>query len=198
MPLDKPSEQKFAPTSPLKENWAAMIFMLCLLLAAGVTASFVGYRVKKADWDRKAQLLAAYEALGGSFETLMAPSKTIMRPPLSPEQLTFVAAYQTNQRAREYGVFTIIQSSTREDLALAVSSLAEIGAVEASRTIEDTIRELDTSPNSDPKTNQAAQRYARQYGRPMGRETEAKLFRYLELNRGKIASTDREASALRE
>jgi hypothetical protein len=189
MPIESTSTSSATRYSPLKDNWSAVVFMLCLLLAAGITATIVGYRVKKADWDRKGQLLATYKALGGSFETLMDPSKTILTPQLSNEQRTFVVAYEINQRAREYGVFTVIDNSSRENLALAVSSLAGIGAFEASRTLDDTIKALDGAPHAADRTaNVEAQRYARQYGRPMSRETEAKLFKYLLLNRKMIAA----------
>jgi hypothetical protein len=160
---------------------------LCLLAAAGVTATVVGYRVKKADWDRKKQLLATYEALGGSFETLMTPSKSVLTPEQSDTQRTFASVYETNQRAREYGVFSVIDSSSAEHLTVAITSLAQIGANEASRTLEDTRKALQAAAPDTPRSaNTQAQKFARQYGRPMARETEAKLFRYLDTNRATI------------
>jgi hypothetical protein len=174
-------------SSPLKENWSGVAFLLALLLAAGITATVVGYRVKKADWDRKAQLLATYEALGGSFEGLLTPSQTVLNLPLSPEQRTFAAIYEVNQRARDYGVLTVIDNSSRENVKFAITSLEEIGATEASRTFEDTLRALDEAPSgTDRASNTEALRRARQYGRPMSRDTEAKLFKYLDQNRSKV------------
>jgi hypothetical protein len=156
-------------------------------LAAGITATVVGYRVKKADWDRKAQLLTTYEALGGTFETLVTPSQTILGHDLSREQRTFAAAYEINQRARDYGVLTFIDKSSPENVRLTVSSLAEIGAIEASRTLEDTLKALEAAPpGTERADNPEALRRARQYGRPMARDTEAKLFKYLDQNRQQI------------
>jgi len=176
-------------SSPIKQQWSAVTFLLCLLLAAGVTATVVGYRVKKADWDRKKQLLTTYEALGGSFETLMTPSKSVLTPELSEAKRTFASVYETNQRAREYGVFAVVDSSPPENLTVAITSLAQIGATEASRTLEDTRKALQAAaPDTPRSSNTQAQKFARQYGRPMARDTEAKLFKYLDTNRAAILS----------
>lgn len=206
-----PRPSSFIPISPLRENWVGVVFMVCLLLVAGITATVVGYRVKRADWDRKAQLLAAYEALGGNFETLMTPSQTIISPQLSHEQQVFVTTYEVNQRAREYGVFTVIDNTPREKIDFVIKSLAEIGASEASRTIDDTIKALDRAQQdsalqaapaaatpSGRERNSAAQRYARQYRRPMSRETEAKLFQYYHRNQIKIDTTPNREALMRE
>lgn len=188
MPLQTNAAPSTSPSSPLKENWSGVVFLMALLLAAGITATVVGYRVKKADWDRKAQLLATYQALGGSFEGLMTPSQTILGQALSPEQRTFAAIYEVNHRAREYGVLTVIDNSSRENVKLVISSLESIGATEASRTIEDTLKALDEAPpGTERAANADALRRSRQYGRPMARDTEAKLFKYLDQNRQQIA-----------
>ncbi len=176
-----------SPSSPLKQNWSAVVFLLALLLAAGITATVVGYRVKKADWDRKRQLLTTYQLLGGSFETSVSPSQTILGGELTAEQRIFASVYEVNQRVRDYGLLAVINSSARENVELAASSMAQIGATEASRTIEDTLKALnEAARGAEHAENKEALRRARQYGRPMTRDTEAKLFKYLDQNRQQI------------
>jgi len=45
--------------SPLRENWLGSLFMVLLLIVSGATATVVGYKIKSADRQRKADLLAA-------------------------------------------------------------------------------------------------------------------------------------------
>jgi hypothetical protein len=195
--------------SPIRENARAVAFLLGLLIVAGVTATIVGYRVKSADWERKAQLLTTYERLGGSFKTLMTPGVSLLAPQqggpqdgsqrvFTEPQRGFVAVYELNQRAREYGLINVLETTNKESLDRAVSTLSEIGASEAARTVSDA-RSALTEPvaadglpmavskgssgsQSAPTTaapRAKAQRFAKQYGRPMARETEVKLYGYL-------------------
>lgn len=178
------------PTSgraPIREQRASVLFMLFLLIISGVTASVVGYRVKSADLDRKAQLLKLYEGLGGSFEKAHALGQTIASPSRTSEQNTFVAAYEVNCRARGHGLYRVLETTPPEAMPQIIQSLFAIEASEAARSTEDAWRayqqplqsEEATAQGIRPNSNPKAIRFAKQYDRYLARETEVKLFRYV-------------------
>ncbi len=160
--------------------------MVFLLVVSGVTASVVGYRVKSADLDRKAQLLSIYESYGGSFEKAHSLGSTLIAPTRSATENTFIAAYEVNCRARANGLYRVLETTPPEMMQQIVQSLFAIDATEAARSTEDALRAYQqplpvdgetagVKPNSSPK----AIRFAKQYDRYLARDTEVKLFRYV-------------------
>lgn len=163
-----------------------MLFMLFLLIISGVTASVVGYRVKSADLDRKAQLLRLYESFGGSFEKAHALGETIISSARSQEHNTFIAAYEVNCRARGHGLYRVLETTPPEAMQKIIESLFAIEATEAARSTEDAWRAYQQPPPAGgaaagvlPSSNPKAIRFAKQYDRYLARDTEVKLFRYV-------------------
>ncbi len=183
------SPQKSASStssSPIRDHGASLLFMIFLLVVSGVTASVVGYRVKSADLDRKAQLLRIYEGYGGSFEKAHLLGSTVVAPVHSPSDRTFIAAYEVNCRARANGLYRVLETTPPEMVQEMVQSLFAIGATEAAHSTEDALRAYQQplpvneeragfKPSSSPK----AIRFAKQYDRYLARDTEVKLFRYV-------------------
>jgi hypothetical protein len=172
--------------APLREQRAPVLFMLFLLIISGVTASVVGYRVKSADLDRKAQLLRLYESFGGSFEKAHALGETIVSPARSQENNTFIAAYEVNCRARGHGLYRVIETTPADAMPKIIQSLFTIEATEAAHSTEDAWRAYQqpqatesTAAGIRPSSNPKAIRFAKQYDRYIARETEVKLFRYV-------------------
>lgn len=172
--------------SPLKEQRTSILFMLFLLIISGVTASVVGYRVKSADLDRKAQLLKLYEGMGGSFEKAHALGTTLLSPDRPREQNVFIGAYEINCRVRGHGLYHVLETTRSENMPQLIEALYAIKAFEAARSTEDAWRayqqpsnalspESTVKPNSNPK----AIRFSKQYDRYLARDTEVKLFRYV-------------------
>ena len=174
------------PASPIRENWLGMVFLAVLLIASAVTATVVGYKVKSADRQRKADLLSAYESLGGSFERSLTLGQTLYSPSLTDEQKIFVTTYEVNERARKLGLYPVVEKTDPQVLDVAQGGLIAIGAKEGGLTLKDTLiayRELPTKPNT---LNPAAARFARQYDRYLARDTEVKLYKYFVDNRAAI------------
>jgi hypothetical protein len=172
--------------APIREQRAAVLFMLFLLIVSGVTASVVGYRVKSADLDRKAQLLGAYESFGGSFAMAQELGTTRVSERLTPRQNIFVAAYEVNSRARSQGLYRVLETTSPEIMQKMIESLYAIEATEAARSTEDAWRAYQTPASTEsatagikPNSNPKAIRFAKQYDRYLARDTELKLFRYL-------------------
>jgi hypothetical protein len=160
--------------------------MLFLLIVSGVTASVVGYRVKSADLDRKAQLLKAYESFGGSFVLAQQLGNSRVSDNLTTEQNTFIAAYEVNLRARGQGLYRVLETTPPEMMPKIIESLYTIEATEAARSTEDAWRAYQNPPSTEsaaagikPNSNPKAIRFAKQYDRFLARDTEVKLFRYL-------------------
>ena len=163
--------------------------MIFLLVISGITASVVGYRVKSADIDRKAQLLRAYESLGGSFEKAHSLGNTIDAETLRPEQQTFIRAYEMNCRARAHGLYRVLETSTPADLDEMIASLFTIEATESARSSQDAWRAFQERVSAEPvvkNMNPKAARFARQYDRYLARDTEVKIFTYLRNHRSAI------------
>jgi hypothetical protein len=171
-----------AAHAPLREQRTAVLFMLFLLVVSGLTATIVGYRVKSADIDRKAKLLAVYESFGGSFEMANTPGTTLLSSSLNPDQATFIAAYEVNSRARTHGLYRVIETSSASVMDQAIKSLYTIKATESAHSTEDAwkafqepVSSVSTVKNMNPK----AARFARQYDRYLARDAEVKLFTFL-------------------
>ena len=122
-------DQHYRRKYPLRENWVAVVFMLGLLLIAGVTASVAGYRIKLADRDRKDQLMNTYLALGGTREALIIPEETVIKAPRSSPQYIFLAAYELNVRS-----LSLIAPSTKRPLFKRSGELANMPLVCAGQT----------------------------------------------------------------
>jgi hypothetical protein len=168
--------------APLREQKAAVLFMLFLLVVSGLTATVVGYRVKSADIERKAKLLATYESLGGSFEKANTPGSTIVSSALHPDQAIFILAYEVNSRARTHGLYRVIETAPAPVMEQTIKSLYAIHATESAHTTEDAWRAFQepVGPEGAIKNmNPKAARFARQYDRYLARDTEVKLFTFL-------------------
>jgi hypothetical protein len=164
--------------------------MMFLLIVSGVTATVVGYRVKSADMQRKADLLKTYERLGGSFESAHQLGQSKANPDTPREQSVFISAYETNARARAYGLYRVLENTPAQQIDKAIESLFTIEATEAARSTQDawrTFQEPVTSqPETKPTMNPKAARFARQYDRYLARDTEVKLYTYLRDHRQEI------------
>jgi hypothetical protein len=183
-----PPEKRTRPgagKSPLRENWPAIIFMIVLLLASGITASVAGYRIKIADKERKAQLFQAYEALGGTRDRLINIEQSMLTTPTSPIKATFLAVYETNERARSFGLYRTLEFAKAQNIPTIIASLDHIGSTDPARIVEETWKALQENPAtaqlSHPDQgpmNPKAARISKKYSRYAARDVEAKLFKY--------------------
>jgi hypothetical protein len=175
--------------SPLVEQRAPILFMIFLLVVAGVTATVVGYRVKSADLDRKAQLLKQYELLGGSSTQILALGNSVPVESLNPQQRTFILTYEVNSRARAYGLYRVLETTPADRMQKTVEGLYAIDATESAHSTEDALRAYQEPASSEAQQrnmNPKAARFARQYDRYLARDTEVKLFRYLRDHQSEI------------
>lgn len=172
--------------SPLRDNWVAIVFMVALLFISGVTASVVGYKIKTADRQRKADLLGAYTQLGGSFESSLSPGQTALRPSMNEQQKVFVATYELNERARKIGLYRVLETTPAENLDIAQEGMMSMDAKEGGLTLKDSLVAFRDMPTNSKSLNPTAERFARQYDRYLARDTEAKLYKYLVDNRAAI------------
>jgi hypothetical protein len=166
--------------------------MAFLLIVSAVTASVVGFRVKQADLDRKAEELAVYTRLGGSFEKANTPGFSLYQEGASLPRNTFLLAYEVNWRARTFGLYRVLETTPAPIMEETIKSLFAINATEAAHSTEDAWRAFQRPmPGTDDGSrrknmNPEAARYARQYDRYLARDTEVKLFTYLREQRDKI------------
>jgi hypothetical protein len=182
MHTSPPPISSTASHAPLREQRAAVLFMLFLLIVSGLTATIVGYRVKSADIERKAKLLSVYESLGGTFEMANTPGTTLLSSSLNQDQATFISAYEVNSRARTHGLYRVLETSTAGVMDQAIKSLYAIQATESARSTEDAwkaFKEPVSSVASVKNMNPKAARFARQYDRYLARDAEVKLFTFL-------------------
>lgn len=190
-------QENFIPaqTATLAEQKASVIFMAFLLIVSGVTASVVGFRVKQADLDRKAQELQAYTQLGGSFEKANTLGFSLYQEGASAQRNSFALAYEVNWRARTFGLYRVLETTPPTIMEATIKSLYAIDATEAAHSTEDAWRAFQqplpgTEDGSRLKNmNPKAARYARQYDRYLARDTEVKLFTYLRDHREAITQT---------
>ena len=173
-------------SSPLRENWVAILFMVVLLVVAGGTATTVGYKVKSADRQRKQELLEAYKSLGGSYEKSLLLGQTVLAPSMNEEQKVFVSTYELNERARKIGLYQVIETSSPESLDTAQEGLMEIGASEGGLSLRDALVSFREAPTPPKTLNPLAARFARQYDRNLARDAEVKLYKYLTDHRMQI------------
>lgn len=181
--------------SPLRENWSAIVFMIVLLLASGITASVAGYRIKIADKERKAQLFQAYEALGGTRERLINIEQSMLMTPTSPVRTTFLAVYETNERARSFGLYRTLEFAKEPNVATVIASLDQIGSTDPARIVEETWKAMQenpatarlTHPDQGPMNPKAA-RISKKYSRYAARDVETKLFKYYSDHRSEITA----------
>lgn len=190
-PLD-PGFQS-AEKSPIRENWTAIVFMIVLLLASGVTASVAGYRIKLADKDRKAQLFQAYEALGGTRERLSNVEQSMLATQFSPAKTTFLAVYETNERSRSFGLYRVLEFAKDPNVATIIASLDQIGSTDPARIVEESwkaMRETQATahlshPDQGPMNPKAA-RISKKYSRHAARDVETKLFKFFTDHKSEI------------
>jgi hypothetical protein len=180
--------------SPLRENWSAIVFMIVLLLASGITASVAGYRIKLADKDRKAQLFHAYEALGGSRERLINIEQSMLSSPTSPLKTTFLAVYETNERARSFGLYRTLEFAKSQNVPTIIAGLNQIGSTDPGRILEETWKAMQENPAtaqlSHPDQgpmNAKAARISKKYSRHAARDVETKLFKFYTDHRSEIS-----------
>ena len=182
-------------SSPLRDSWSGIVFMIILLLASGITASVAGYRIKIADKDRKAQLFQAYEALGGTRERLINIEQSMLTTPSSPVATTFLAAYETNERARSFGLYRVLEFAKVPNVGTIIASLDQIGATDPARIVEETWKAIQDNPAtaqlSHPDQgpmNAKAARISKKYSRYAARDVETKLFKYYSDHRAELAA----------
>jgi len=180
--------------SPIKENWSAIVFMIVLLLASGVTASVAGYRIKIADKDRKAQLFQAYEALGGTRERLINIEQSMLASPNSRTKTTFLAVYETNERARSFGLYRTLEFAKAPHVATTIAALDHIGSADPARIIEETWKAMQENPATaqldhpdQGPVNPKAARISKKYSRHAARDVETKLFKFFADHKGELA-----------
>lgn len=184
-PLPNPS-----PSSPLRDNVWAMVFMATLLLMSAITASVAGYRIKMADKDRKAQLYEAYERLGGTRERLVNIEQSMISSATTPARATFLASYEINERTRAFGLYRVLEFAKSDNVSKIIASLEEIGATDHAKIVneawaarlEDPTTANLQHPDQGPMNPKAA-RIAKQYTRRSARDVEAKLFKFYTDNR---------------
>lgn len=172
-------------TSPIRENWTAIVFMVVLLLASGITASVAGYRIKLADKDRKAQLFQAYEALGGTRERLGNIEQSMLTSQFPPAKTTFLAVYETNERSRSFGLYRVLEFAKDPHVATIIASLDQIGSTDPARIVEESWKAMRENPAtahlSHPDQgpmNPKAARISKKYSRYAARDVETKLFKF--------------------
>lgn len=189
----EPNTTYLGQKAPLRENCVAVVFMIGLLLASGVTASVAGYKIKLADKDRKAQLYQAYEALGGTRERLINIEQSMISSPLSPIKTTFLAVYETNERARSFGLYRTLEFAKTNNVSTVVSSLSQIGSTDPARIIEETWKAIQESPTTaqlahpdQGPMNPKAARISKKYSRHAARDVETKLFKFYADHRAEI------------
>ena len=193
--MTRSDQEMFTPSqnATLAEQKASVIFMGFLLVISAVTASVVGFRVKQADLDRKAQELQMYTQLGGSFEKANTLGFSLYQDGAPSERNNFTLAYEVNWRARTFGLYRVLETTPPMIMEAVIKSLYAIDATEAAHSTEDAWRAFEqpmpgTVDGSRQKNmNPKAARYARQYDRYLARDTEVKLFTYLRAQRDKIA-----------
>jgi hypothetical protein len=173
-----------AGRSPLVEQRASIIFMLFLLIVSAITATVVGFRVKSADMDRKAQLLKTYSVFGGDYAKLKTLGTSLYSDQRTPAQNTFILAYEINERARTYGLYQVLETTPPALMDPTIKGLFAIGASESAHSTEDAWLALQEPPTpgsaaTKKNMNPTAARFARQYDRYLARDTEVKLFTYL-------------------
>ena len=190
-----PVELQPKGSSPLRDSWSGIVFMVVLLLASGITASVAGYRIKVADKDRKAQLFQAYEALGGTRERLINIEQSMLTTPSAPVATTFLAAYETNERARSFGLYRVLEFAKSPNVTTIIASLDQIGATDPARIVEETWKAIQENPAtaqlSHPDQgpmNPKAARISKKYSRYAARDVETKLFKYYVDHRSEISS----------
>jgi hypothetical protein len=191
-------QDNFIPSqnATIAEQKASIIFMAFLLIVSAVTASIVGFRVKQADLDRKAQELETYTRLGGSFERANTLGFSLYQEGAPTQRNTFALAYEVNWRARTHGLYRVLETTPAPIMEETIKSLFAINATEAAHSTADAWRAFQrpmpgTEDGSRRKNvNPEAARYARQYDRYLARDTEVKLFTYLRDQRDKIAPTN--------
>lgn len=172
-------------SATLAEQKASVIFMAFLLIVSAVTASVVGFRVKQADLDRKAQLLEVYTKLGGNFAQANTLGFSLYQEGARPERNTFALVYEVNWRARQFGLYRVLENTSGPIMEQTIKSLFAVDATEAAHSTEDAWQAFQkpmpgTEDGSRQKNmNPEAARYARQYDRYLARDTEVKLFSYL-------------------
>lgn len=179
--------------SPLKRGWRGALFLVGLLLLSGISASVVGYKVKSADLERKAEMLKVYETYGGTFEGIMTLSTTKAIPNDTSLRNIYVATYELNERARKVGLYSTLETTPPYAVEVALSGLDRIGSTECYMATKESwelfLKDKPTTPSGGIVLS--ASRIAKRYDRAHARDVEVKLFKLLTENRaelGKIAT----------
>jgi hypothetical protein len=179
--------------SPLKANWPALLFMASLLVISGATASVVGYKVKRADVDRKAQLLSAYEQNGGTFEGLMTRTATRVSVNDSSPRGIFLATYEVNERSRKIGLYGTLETLPPYVVERALAGLKQIDSKDSYYALKDTwdalLETRTTAADAQPAAaiNPKAARLAKRYDRHHARDVEVRLFKFFVDHKAEIA-----------
>jgi len=183
----EPSPATARPSSALKDNMASIAFMATLLLVSAVTATVVGYKVKTADRQRDADLLAAYNSLRPAAVGAVAAESPVFSPSLPKEQQYFVSVYETNQAAMQRYLYSALEQMPPAEIEAAIEGALVMGAKDASMTLREVAEALKEKSGPSGSMNLTAARLAKRYDRSLARDTETKLYKYLADNRARIA-----------
>lgn len=169
--------------SPIMSRFRGMVALVALLIAAGVSASVVGYRVKSADWERTRTLESHYRTLknqGAQGATGLVRAEQRQggvatgNSALAAREERFVLMYEVNEYARVSGLIPLLEAVPRARLHEAAEAFEEIGALDAAHIIRDALTALAEDANPA-----RAHRIAKRYSRSTARDTAVKLFRHI-------------------
>ena len=199
--MNADSENTPLSATPVPENFkmkiASFLSLVTLLFIAGLTASVVGYQVKKAEWDRTAILMSTYESLGGTRAMLTDPRQSLTLTPSAmaapnSERVAFATAFEVNERVRAYGLYRTLENTPVEHAASLASAMDAVGATEAANLVRQARAALSTTKSpaagssgtsnttADLKPISAeAARLSKRYDRGLARATQLALFRFM-------------------
>ena len=205
------SRGKVSPQTSMHPNGASsanrdsrigFLFGIVLLIIAGFTATFVGFKVKNAEITRTAELMKTFNTLVGDRSKVVDPSKVLSMPGANAEQKVFISAYQLNKWVQSFGLARTLEQLDPVAVVASIEALETIQATEVFKTARETwqLMHAEGSPPLSTETplkatNQTALRIARRYDRSFSREVAAKLFQYLDTHRDRIVAKVDEISS---
>jgi hypothetical protein len=171
-------------------NWESrfgFLFGIILLLVAGGTATAVGFKVKRAQITRTAELKSTFYELAGNPTKIENSSRRLPLPTgENPHRRLFVSVYQLNEWVRTFGLLRALNELEPQVVLDGLQGLSTIGSTEAFQTTRETWGRLHGDPAAAPAltspsspNDPTARRIAKRYDRTFLRDVEAKLYRYL-------------------
>lgn len=163
-----------------RESRIGFLFLIVLLLLAGVSASVVGYKVKTADIERKQSLQETYLAVGGVTDKPLIAGIPEGNAPLSDQQV-LILVYEMNQHIRGFGLAKLLTSVPKERWKSVEDAYDRAGASEATVILRDALDSFYSSKEVSPAdVNLPAEvnKKARLYSSRVARYVEANLFKF--------------------